>query len=161
MLYVGIDPGSKGAFCFLDGCEASFYKMPKDYSPEKLVEVFRRIKSYGPHRVIMEKQITKPMVGTKPCPRCKTPIPYRYSQKGVHTSFTNYGILIGIMYAIGISFEEVDGTVWKKHFKLEKKGKEGSIKLAKQFFPDSSSDIGADDNKAEALLLAEYGRRHL
>jgi hypothetical protein len=72
---------------------------------------------------------------------------------------TNYGIIIGILISLEIPFEEVDGTVWKKYFKLEKKGKPASIKLAKQFFPELIKTIKSDDNIAEAILLAEYGRR--
>jgi len=86
-------------------------------------------------------------------------IPHRYPQQGVHTSLTNYGIIIGLLTAFGVPFEEVDGSVWKKYFKLEKLGKPASIKLAKQLFPELIQTIRSNDNIAEALLLAEYGRR--
>lgn len=156
-MFVGIDPGKKGAIAIMTE-EPTIFKMPQEENREDLVSILKNIKDIGA-KVIIEKQITKQMVGKMPCPKCKALIPYRYPQKGVHTSLTNYGIIIGILISLEIPFEEVDGTNWKKYFKLEKKGKPASIKLAKQLFPELIKTIKSDDNIAEAILLAEYGRR--
>ncbi len=156
-MFVGIDPGKKGAIAIMTE-EPTIFKMPQEENREDLVSILSNIKDIGA-KVIIEKQITKQMIGKMPCPKCKALIPYRYPQKGVHTSLTNYGIIIGILISLEIPFEEVDGTKWKKYFKLEKKGKPASIKLAKQLFPELIKIIKSDDNIAEAILLAEYGRR--
>ena len=95
----------------------------------------------------------------KPCPRCKSMIQYLHPQKGVRTSLINYGIILGILISMKIPYEEVDGSKWKKYYKLEGGGKKASIALAKQLFPEYAKQIGSDDNKAEAMLLADYGRR--
>lgn len=157
MIYTGIDPGKAGAIAIM-GDEPIIHKMPAEENREDLVSILQEIKNKG-SKVIIEKQITKQMIGQKPCPKCKSMLPYRYPQKGIHTSLVNYGTIIGILLSNSIPFEEVDGSTWKKYFKLEKGGKAASIKLAKQLFPDLIPVIKSDDNIAEAILLAEYGRR--
>lgn len=160
MTYIGIDPGNKGAIAILEPDKPMvIYKMPAEHQREELLKLMETIAAYPFPKVAIEKQILKPVGGKKPCPFCKKPISYAYMQAGVATTFRNYGILLGLMYAYRIPYEEIDGSTWKKLFKLTKLGKEGSIKLAKQFFPYLSEEIGEDDNKAEAALLAEYGRR--
>lgn len=154
---VGIDPGLQGAIAIMHEAPV-IHKMPPEECKEELTAIMEEIKATG-YKVIIEKQITKQVRGMKPCPVCKRKIPYMYPQKGVHTTLINYGILIGMMHSMQIPFEEVDGTKWKKYFKLEKLGKPGSIKLAKQLFPDLTKTIKSDDNIAEAILIAEYGRR--
>lgn len=160
MTFVGIDPGNKGAITILLDGGPIIYKMPEEHNRENLCDIMREIGLIpGDKKVVIEKQIIMPMSGKKPCPRCRALIPYMYNQKGIATTFRNYGVLLGMMMLLQIPFEEVDGTIWKKYFKLSKLGKEGSIKLAKQLFPSLSLEIGEDDNKAESILLAEYGRR--
>lgn len=158
-VYMGIDPGMKGAFAVMAETPA-IYKMPEEECKEELQEILEDfIKTHPNGKVIIEKPIIVPMKGTKPCPKCKTRVPYTYMQKGIYRGLTNYGIIIGMLLTLRIPFEEVNGTTWKKHFSLQKQGKAGSIKLAKQLFPELIEEIGKDDNVAEAILLADYGRR--
>tara|TARA_R100001143_G_scaffold61314_1_gene61861 strand:+ start:428 stop:892 length:465 start_codon:yes stop_codon:yes gene_type:complete len=51
---------------------------------------------------------------------------------------------------------------WKADMGLRGKGKEASLKLARQLFPEAIPDLmrKKDDGRAEALLLAEWARKH-
>lgn len=159
MIYVGIDPGLNGAIS-IHADKIDIIKMPEEHEKDKLVDIISSLSSLNDDvRVIIEKQITKQVPCMKPCPKCHSLIPSMHPQKGIRTSLVNYGIIIGIMISLKIPYEEVDGVRWKKYFKLEGGGKKASIALAKQLFPTYAKQIGSDDNKAEAILLAEYGRR--
>ena len=49
---------------------------------------------------------------------------------------------------------------WKKYFKLDK-GKHKSVELAREMFPEAEELLlYSKDGRAEALLIAEYGRRY-
>lgn len=166
MYYVGIDPGKKGGIAVIDVEHNSvkfLIKMPEDENKEELKEF---LTSLAPLRdlvgikVITERPILKPHFINKPCSRCRTMMKTAVMQQGVMTSLINYGIILGFLYAYEIPFEEVESAKWKKAFKLDK-DKSKSIKLAKQLFPSVTNDIKSHDGMAEALLIAEYGRRNL
>lgn len=61
----------------------------------------------------------------------------------------------------GISYQEVKPAAWKKAMGLkgEKENKDESLLAAQRLFPQAKSLYGRNHNRAEALLLAEYGRR--
>jgi hypothetical protein len=72
------------------------------------------------------------------------------------------GIWIGIMTALEIPFEEVHPATWKKVM-MPGMGREkgASVLKATQLFPSIAREITRvkDHGRAEALLLAEYGRK--
>ena len=84
---------------------------------------------------------------------------------GVKSAFSfgrSYGNLEAFLVAAGIPFERVTPTVWQKEFGLiKKKGETKTQKknrhkaLAQELFPD----IKLTHAIADALLIAEYGRR--
>lgn len=157
MVYAGIDPGLKGAVAICLGeNQWQIHKMPLVEEPEELIAL---VKSMSGYKVYIERPILKPVMGFKKCPRCKGNVPVTYMQKGVSTSQQGYGILIGLLMAFGIAYEEIEGTRWKKYFLLEKKGKSGSIVKAKAIFPSLIDVIGRNDGIADAILIAEYGNR--
>lgn len=158
MTFIGIDPGLSGSIA-IHSDTIEILKMPEEHDKDVLVDIIKSFSDKGPVKVIIEKQITKQVQSMKPCPKCRAMIPYLHPQKGVRTSLINYGIILGILISMKIPYEEVDGSKWKKYYKLEGGGKKASIALAKQLFPEYAKQIGSDDNKAEAMLLADYGRR--
>lgn len=158
MIFAGIDPGLSGGIALLLD-ETEVHKMPSIDTIEELVELFLKIKATGNIKVVIEKQILKPHHIVRKCACGKvTSVPVM--QAGVITNFTNYGRLLGIMAALQIPYEEIDAAKWKKYFKLTKDKKE-SIALAKQLFPALANTIKQKDGLAEALLIAEFGRRNL
>lgn len=84
---------------------------------------------------------------------------------GVKSAFSfgrSYGNLEAFLVAAGIPFERVTPTVWQKEFGLiKKKGETKTQKknrhkaLAQELYPD----IKVTHAIADALLIAEYGRR--
>ena len=83
------------------------------------------------------------------------------------TGMFNYGVGYGIILAtltIGeIEYTKIRPAKWKKYFGLIKKPKLASVELAEKLFPDAElrgPRGGLKDGRAEALLIAEYGRLH-
>ena len=86
------------------------------------------------------------------------------------TSMFNFGrsagYIEGVLSALGIPYQLIPPATWKKEFSLIGKDKQASIVTCHKLFPDvdlkRSNRCRTDsDGKAEALLLAEYARRHL
>jgi len=69
----------------------------------------------------------------------------------------SFGIIIGILSSLGIPIYYIRPPVWKKHFDLLKKPKEESLFLAQIFFEHKYLYLKKHHNRAEALLLAQYG----
>jgi len=67
------------------------------------------------------------------------------------------GIWLGVMAALRMPYTPVRPVVWKKAFSLGK-DKEASRLRAQQLFPAADLRRKKDHGRAEALLLAWYGR---
>lgn len=159
MTYLGIDPGLTGGIAVINSIETEVHPMPKDFNKEELVAYLRKWVAID-CKVIIEKQFLKPCFVNKPCYKCHAPNKTAILQKGVMTSLTNYGIIIGILISLEIPYEEVESAKWKKYFKLSS-DKKLSIKKAKELFPHLANTIKNHDGMAEALLIGDYGRRLL
>jgi len=143
-LVVGIDPGKKGAISFLslDASNLEVYDMPSLFEFVRLVKE-RKEKIL---RVFIEKQQAFPGQGVVSTSRL----------------MKHYGELIGSLVALEIAVEEVPPRTWQKEFhypnKLSKKERKLlSIQKALSLFPHG--EIGKKDGRAEAVLIAEFGRR--
>jgi crossover junction endodeoxyribonuclease RuvC len=68
------------------------------------------------------------------------------------------GIWLGVMAALRMPYTPVRPVVWKKAFSLGK-DKEASRLRAQQLFPSADLRRKRDHGRAEALLLAWYGRQ--
>jgi len=144
---VGIDPGKKGAIAFLakDFSQAQVYPMPE--FEEDLINLLAVNKDKILY-VAIEKQ---------------QPFP----EQGISSTFKlgkHYGILLGILKTLEIPFEEIPPQRWRKAILGSCKGKRKilkklSLEKARNLFPEIN--IGKNDGKADALLLAEYARRTL
>jgi len=143
---VGIDPGKRGAIAFLNKntLEAEIYSMPQFVLD--LVDILKS-KQENIFFAVIEKQQSFPKQGVK-----------SIFNLGIH-----YGIILGILTTLQIPYEEISCHKWQKEMiggnKIKGKTKEFSLKKAKALFP--YLDIGKDHNKADALLIAEWGRRFL
>lgn len=70
-----------------------------------------------------------------------------------------YGILQGVLAALGIPYTMVTPRAWKSHYKLLGKDKDASRSLCLQQFPHFASRLARkkDDGRADALLIGGYG----
>ena len=146
-MIIGIDPGKHGGVAVLhQDCTAEVIDMPNltDFAD------FIRERKNIIKRVFIEKQQVFPKQGAV----------------SSGNLMKHYGELIGVLTALQVPFEEIPpkrwqavifGTKHKKRPRTEKKKK--SIEKAKQMFP--FVEIGKKDGRAEALLIAEYGRNLL
>lgn len=89
-------------------------------------------------------------------------------KQGVTSTFNfgvNFGFIQGLLTAYSIPYELVRPQKWKKEFSLSK-DKNASIAVCHRLFPSVSLRrtercTKDHDGMAEALLMAEYARRHL
>ena len=122
MYYIGIDPGLKGKIAIIKDNEIlEVIGIPDRSQPEEFRNLFQKYynkigKKSKNIMIYLEKPIIKPMIGKKPCPKCKTPMVYQYQQKGIANSHINYGILLGVIIDKGIPYEEISSQEWKKYF---------------------------------------------
>ncbi len=156
MLLVGIDPGYSGAIALLDTItgRVTIHDMPTTPNPKgkpelnlhRLGEILKPdLDGYCPETCIavLEKVATMPGQGISSA--------FRFGQ--------GYGAIEMALVGHGWERNYVTPTTWKKHFKLSS-DKGVSRSLAMQRFPHSA-DLFArmkDDGRAEAALLALYGR---
>ena len=141
---IGKDPGKNGAIAWITDGKACVEKMPETL--QDLWELIRDIR--GP-------------LHWTPEPECKAYIEAVHSspQMGVKSAFTfgqGYGNLEMALTAAGIPFERVSPQKWQKAMGCLTKGdKNVSKRKAQELFPS----LKITHATADALLIAEYGRR--
>lgn len=151
MIFVGIDPGKKGAIAYID--EDKVLTMP--YTDERMCDVCRelneRFYSAGDEtRCCVEKVGAMPGQGTV----------------SMFSFGKSAGFIEGVLHAFRIPYQLVPPQTWKKEFSLSKQGKEKSVEVCKRLFPGVSLFPTArctkeNDGMAEALLMAEYAKRKM
>lgn len=152
---IGIDPGLSGALAFIaeDTPESpwvldmpviehskGFVKRAVDL-PE-LARSLKLICVMGEPRALMERVSAFPGQGVG-------------SMFSLGMSF--WGVA-GVLAALGIPLQLVEPKGWKGAYGLDK-DKQKSLELARKMFPTVKLTRKKDHNRAEALLIAEYGRR--
>lgn len=146
MIYIGIDPGKKGAMAVIFGGMDEVVLVPFD--EREYTNILRNVAGQTV-KVCLEH------VGAMP-------------GQGVVSMFhfgENFGYIRGILSSFEISYELVRPQKWKKEFSISG-NKNRSIEVCKRLFPAISlrrTDRCRkdDDGMAEALLMAEYARRRL
>lgn len=140
--FIGIDPGASGALAIL--CGTDIYTVP--YNLDDYISLLRLCSTEQSFAIVEH-------VGAMP-------------GQGSVSMFNfgmNFGIIQGILSALKIPYELVRPQKWKKEFSCTS-DKNTSIDAAKRLFPNvnlkRTERCKKDhDGIAEALLLAEYGRR--
>ena len=144
MIYIGVDPGKNGGIAIIDNDGAVAFS----FSEERLlIELDSIAKEYE-------------------C-ICYLEHVHAMPKQGVSSTFNfgmNFGFIQGVLKAYGIPYELVTPQKWKKEFSCTS-DKNTSIEVCKRLFPGvnlKATDRCKKDHDgiAEALLIAEYGRRH-
>ena len=81
-------------------------------------------------------------------------------KQGVSSMFsfgTSYGIVLGVLAAIGIPTILVTPQSWKKRAGLTGKEKDYARTLAQQLYPAAELGRKKDIGRADALLIARFG----
>lgn len=146
MIYIGIDPGKSGAMALISDLverrvlvpfdESVYAKVLRDLIPEETRAVVE-------HVTAMPKQGVTSM--------------FNFGQ--------NFGFIKGLLEAYQIPYELVRPQKWKKEFSITG-DKNSSVEVCKRLFPGvvlrrTERCRKDDDGLAEALMMAEYARRHL
>lgn len=145
MVFIGIDPGIEGGIALIGSdIEYQAYK----YTSQKLIEVVRALAEQH-----LEVQAWVEQVHSMPA-------------QGVASTFTfgkGFGQILGILEALNVPTNLVPAGQWKGAIGVTH-DKQTSIRKAQFLFPEVSllatkRSRKPSDGMAEALLIAEYGRR--
>lgn len=141
MNFIGIDPGKSGAIAVIheDGTVETATFDERDYL-----------------RVVSQHQASFATVEKV----------HAFRGQGVSSMFNfgmNFGWIQGLIYSFSIPMQLVDPRKWLKHYGLDN-DKQKHIECARRLFPTvnlKATERCKKDNDgiADALLLAEYGRR--
>lgn len=155
MTYIGIDPGLSGAIAIMGSGLCSAMDVPLFNDGTK-----RYIDIIGFRNLLLEaaEKTGKPnclvcLEKAQPMPRDGSMGSFRYGEV--------YGILKGVIVSLEIPLLEVAPITWKTKMVGKGKGKDASRMAALQLFPQLAErlKLKKDHGRAEAVLLAEYGRR--
>jgi len=145
---IGIDPGVGGAIAFLtDALEfIVVHEMPT-------------MAHTGKRRQVNPAELANLL--------SRTPIQMAYVERvgsmphqGVASSFNfgmSYGVIQGVLAALGIPMVLITPVTWKKKAGLIGKEKDAARTLAQQLYPQAPLGKKKDIGKADALLIARYG----
>ena len=144
MIYIGVDPGKNGGIAIIDSDGVIAFP----FSEERLL-----IELDG---IAQEYECI-----------CYLEHVHAMPKQGVSSTFNfgmNFGFIQGVLKAYEIPYELVTPQKWKKEFSCTS-DKNTSIEVCKRLFPNvnlKATDRCKKDHDglAEALLIAEYGRRH-
>jgi Holliday junction resolvasome RuvABC endonuclease subunit len=150
-LIAGVDPGKSGGIAFItpQGDLHAVYDMPtvktstgrQAVDPHAVAEIFRR---HQPSTTIVEQVATRPGEG---------PV-------GAFSFGTSYGVVLGVLAALGLRHKLVRPEAWKKQVGIPAKSDKGvSMAFAKRLVPSCEQHIygpkgGPLDGRAEAVLIA-------
>lgn len=143
-LYIGIDPGSGGGVAFIRGSSRKAFKMPSvDH------DLWDMLVGNDPATVVIEQVNASPQMGVVSA--------FKFGK--------SVGLIRGVCIAAGLQMAYVTPQKWQKEFGLIVKGrglgqgdtdkKNRNKSKACELFPE----LKITHATADALLLAEYGRR--
>lgn len=134
---IGIDPGATGAIALL-GDDVRVWDMPSN--PRDLYEILRELTFAT---AMVEQAQSMPGQGVSSM--------FKYG--------VGYGQILGVLAGLAIPYMTVTPAVWKRKMSVTK-DKEATRALARQLWPTAELSRKKDHGRAEALLIAEYARRH-
>ena len=149
---IGIDPGKDGGIAVLKrtGEIVAIVKMPLDSASQVETSKINLYSETNESFCFLEKAFCMP-------------------KQGATSTFTcglNYGKLLATIEFYKVPYEVISAQKWKKYFGLLKKDKRASVAIACKLFPKEKELFYTPrgrmlDGLAEAVLIAEYGRRVL
>jgi crossover junction endodeoxyribonuclease RuvC len=145
---IGIDPGITGALsCLEDGkiadlCDMPVIELPSGKHQVNAAQLAKILTAWKDNSIVILERVSA-MPG-----------------QGVSSMFNfgmGYGIIQGVVMAIGIPMTLVSPQVWKKKAGLIGKDKDYARTLAQQLWPSAELGRKKDIGKADALLIAKFG----
>jgi len=174
VIIVGIDIGITGAIAALEGRKARVFDMPTYERDDGKRRVDRQALVGLLHRVAPTKRERKACVAfverANAGPDMGSSAAFNFGM--------GYGMVQGVLADMGVRICDIAASKWKPAMGVAKsksaqfgsdeqreqqRDKEDSLKLARKLFPRLAGELERKkhDGRAEALLIAEYGRREL
>lgn len=165
MLIIGVDPGIGGAAC-------AFYRADHE-GPEFIADIIDMpTLDDGKRREIDDDKFRAWVWKMRPVHAFVENVqPMRGmgsdSQAMNGAVSFRFGLVVGqirsSIRACGVKISFIHPQVWKRYYGLKGSDKEQSRQMALQLHPEASHWLKRkkDDGRAEAILLARYGDRHL
>lgn len=145
ILSIGIDPGKTGSIAFIDSTAGRAWSFKLDCTDRDIADgmrdaLFSQEGGAADAFAIIEKVHSSPQMGVK----------------SAFTFGQSFGKLEMVLNCFGVRFEYVTPSKWQGDMKCRTKGDKNITKAAAQrLFPQ----LKITHANADALLLAEYGRR--
>ena len=165
MIYIGIDPGLSGAVAVIfPSGDPKVYDTPT-LQIESNGKTRNRYNAARMSLLLSDYKDSRSGPARGPDVLAVLEAVHSLPKQGVASSFIfgeGLGIWKGILAAYGIPVEMVSPQRWKKEMLADQgKDKSASRYKAIALFPQVASQLNRvkDDGRAEALLMAEYGRR--
>jgi crossover junction endodeoxyribonuclease RuvC len=170
-IFCGIDPGLEGALVVLDGDEVEFHDSPivqdgkrRRIDAAKVGALLRDIKADSfPRRLMVTIEKSQPMPPIVKGKREPGEIGH-----GSIASFSlgySFGGWVFALSALEIPYQLVAPQTWKAALMRDcPKEKDASRMVARRLFPVQTEEALSrkkDHNRADALLIAEWGRRNV
>ena len=151
MRFIGIDPGVTGAIALLTPGDTYVYDMPRNMDGVAGDTLYRLLVEWQPDEVYVERTHAMPINGSK----------------ATYSLGDTNGCIRTAVHILRIPLIWVPPKQWQAQFSLttvgitDKERKNRSRWRAIELFPTLADQLGRmkDHNRAEALLIAEYGRR--
>lgn len=153
MLIVGVDPGISGSIAFLNE------------KLQFLAAVPMPVMAYGKHQQVNGAAVAKIFKfwsGKADSVMVYMEQPQPIKGQGITSScnfMMGFGVLQGVLAALGIPYKLVRPQEWKKQAGLIRQPKDMSRTLAQKLYPEVSLSKKKDIHKAEAILIAVYGEK--
>jgi len=152
MMTIGIDPGLHGAVAFYTSASLHVEDMPT-FTLARGGKTKLDIDTHGLVRLLLDHRLATvyvEQVGAMP-------------GQGVSSVFAfgkAFGIILGILAALGVPYNLVPPQRWKKALQVPA-AKDGSRARASQLLPAHTEKwkLVKHDGRAEAVLIALYGHR--
>lgn len=158
MIWIGIDPGAKGAMALV-GWDAALAEFDATARLEDgpLIIPFDQDRYIGTLLAVETSGVE--------CVCCIEAV-HAIAKQGLSSTWSfgvSYGWLLGMLDAIGIPYQPITPQKWKKEFGLNA-DKANSIEVCKRLYPGvnllrTERSRKEDDGLAEALLLSTYAKR--
>lgn len=151
MLYIGIDVGVTGAiaalsedgsYMFLEDLPITVYSKFKWTDGQRLLAMLHDMRSGQTARAFVEYVAPMPTLGV-------------VASAAMGRTF---GSAVAVVQMAGLSLELVSPQKWKKALNVSS-DKKSTLGLARSRWPLADLSLEKHHNRAEALLIAEYGRR--
>lgn len=142
MIVIGIDPGMTGAIAtFSGGKLVNIADMPTYDGRVDGLEL----------GAMLDIDATIYMENTHPMPKNGSISSYKLG--------LNTGIVIGVIQSMGQPLVRVSVAQWRNGVGLRGKGKDASLGLARELYPELRNDLrlAKHHNRAEAVLIGRYG----